>query len=107
MSDRFSILPADKLLKWILEEEKSGQIFGITKNLFFNPKADDVFKMKRYGKTLDTPIGVAAGPHTQLSQNIITAFLTGSRYIELKTVQTLDELEVSKPCVDMEDEGYN
>ena len=107
MSDRFSILPADKLLKWILEEEKSGQIFGITKNLFFNPKADDVFKMKRYGKTLDTPIGVAAGPHTQLSQNIITAYLTGSRYIELKTVQTLDELEVSKPCIDMEDEGYN
>ena len=107
MSDRFSILPADKLLKWILEEEKSRQIFGITKNLFFNPKADDVFKMKRYGKILDSPIGVAAGPHTQLSQNIITAYLTGSRYIELKTVQTLDELEVSKPCIDMEDEGYN
>ena len=63
--------------------------------------------MKRYGKILDSPIGVAAGPHTQLSQNIITAYLTGSRYIELKTVQMLDELKVSKPCIDMEDEGYN
>jgi len=29
------------------------------------------------------------------------------RYIELKTVQTLDVLDVSKPCIDMEDEGYN
>ncbi len=75
--------------------------------MFFRPREDDVFKMKRYGKTLDTPIGVAAGPHTQLAQNIITAYLTGSRYIELKTVQTLDELNVSKPCIDMEDEGYN
>jgi putative selenate reductase len=107
LSDRFSILPADKLLKWIFEEEKTGQIFGITDNMFFRPREDDVFKMKRYGKTLDTPIGVAAGPHTQLAQNIITAYLTGSRYIELKTVQTLDELYVSKPCIDMEDEGYN
>jgi putative selenate reductase len=27
--------------------------------------------------------------------------------MELKTVQTLDELEVTKPCIDMTDEGYN
>ena len=33
--------------------------------------------------------------------------MCGARYIELKTVQTLDELDVSKPCIDMEDEGYN
>ena len=45
--------------------------------------------MQRYGQTLDTPIGVAAGPHTQLAQNIICAWLTGARYLELKTVQTL------------------
>ena len=94
MQDKFSILPVDKLLKWILEEEKTGQIFGITKKLFFNPQDNDVFKINRYGKTLDTPIGVAAGPHTQLSKNIITAYLTGSRFIELKTIQTLDKLEI-------------
>ena len=63
--------------------------------------------MMRYGQMLETPIGVAAGPHTQLSINIITAWLTGARYIELKTVQTLDEIEVAKPCIDMQDEGYN
>ncbi|MBT8106635.1 MAG: FAD-dependent oxidoreductase, partial [Gammaproteobacteria bacterium] len=39
--------------------------------------------------------------------NIVAAWLCGARYIELKTVQTLDELDVSKPCIDMEDEGYN
>ncbi|MDH3884956.1 MAG: putative selenate reductase subunit YgfK, partial [Desulfobacterales bacterium] len=107
MSDRFTPCSIDKLLRWILEEEKQGEIFGIRKDLFFIPQPSDAFKMKRYGQDLETPIGVAAGPHTQLSQNIISAWLTGARYMELKTVQTLDELEVTKPCIDMTDEGYN
>ena len=60
-----------------------------------------------YGQPLETPFGVAAGPHTQMAQNIIVAWLCGARFIELKTVQTLDELEVNKPCIDAQDEGYN
>ena len=107
MSDRFTCCPIDRLLRWILEEEKRGQIFGIRNELFFMPQSSDVFKIPRYGQILESPIGVAAGPHTQLSQNIISAWLTGARYMELKTVQTLDELEVTKPCIDMTDEGYN
>jgi putative selenate reductase len=107
MSDRFTPYPIEKLLQWILAEEKQGQIFGIRKELFCVPQPGDVFKMTRYGQKMDTPIGVAAGPHTQLSQNIISAWLTGARYIELKTVQVLDELDVTKPCIDMTDEGYN
>jgi putative selenate reductase len=107
MSDKFSGGNIQTLLKWILSEEKQGRIFGIPKELFFVPQPGDVFQMKRYGQNLDTPMGVAAGPHTQLCQNIISAWLTGARYIELKTIQTLDELAVSKPCIDMTDEGYN
>ncbi len=107
MSDKFTGCSIDKLLCWILAEEKTGQIFGLRKELFFVPAADDGFKLRRYGRLLATPIGVAAGPHTQLAQNIITAYLAGARYIELKTVQTLDELAVTKPCIDMTDEGYN
>ena len=56
---------------------------------------------------LGTPIGPSAGPHTQLSQNIISAWLCGGRFIELKTVQIMDELVIPRPCIDMEDEGYN
>jgi len=107
MSDKLYPLSLTKLLKWILAEEQHGKIFGYYKELFFHPKVDDPFKMERYGQTLETPIGVAAGPHTQLSQNIVLAWLFGARYLELKTVQTLDEIEVSKPCIDMTDEGYN
>ncbi len=107
MSDKFFNIPIERLWKHIIEEEKSGQIFGISRELFFTPHPQDPFKMQRYGETLQTPLGVAAGPHTQLAQNIISAWLTGARYIELKTIQTLDELSVSKPCIYAQDEGYN
>ncbi len=107
MSDKFYRISIERLYQWILNEEKDGKIFGIYKENIFTPSESDVFRHRRYGQLLETPLGVAAGPHTQMAQNIIAAWLTGSRYIELKTVQTLDELEVSKPCIDMEDEGYN
>lgn len=107
MSDRFTCLPIEKLVQLIFEEEKTGSIFGIPNELFFTPKSTDPFRIRRYGVELETPIGVAAGPHTQLSQNIISAWLTGARFMELKTVQTLDQLELTKPCIDMSDEGYN
>ena len=54
-----------------------------------------------------TPIGPAAGPHTQMAQNIVLGWLGGARTFELKTVQILDELEIPRPCIDMEGEGYN
>lgn len=107
MSDKLYPIELDHLLKWIFEEEKQGTIFGVTTDLFFNPNNQDVFRMMRYGQLMETPIGVAAGPHTQMSQNIVLSWLVGARYIELKTIQTLDELAVSKPCIDMQDEGYN
>ena len=106
-SDKLYVCDIASLLKWILEDLKKGRIFGIEKELFFVPKTTDPFRMHRYGKLLETPVGVAAGPHTQLSQNLIAAWLTGGRYMELKTIQILDELEVTKPCIDMGDEGYN
>jgi putative selenate reductase len=90
MSDTFTCLSLEKLLNWIKREEKTGKIFGIPKSLFFTPSDDDVFRINRYGRVLETPVGVAAGPHTQLSQNIVAAWLTGARYIELKTIQVLD-----------------
>ncbi len=106
-SDRFVCSSLKTLFGWIDQFEKSGELFGITKDLFFEPQATDLFHMTRYNQILETPLGVAAGPHTQLSQNIIASWLTGARYMELKTVQILDELEVTKPCIDMSDEGYN
>jgi putative selenate reductase len=108
MSDRFRPLDAERLTDWIADElDHSGSIFGIPRELFFVPSADDRFKLDLRSARLDTPIGVAAGPHTQLAQNIVVSWLCGARVIELKTVQILDEIEVAKPCIDMQDAGYN
>jgi len=107
MSDKFYRISIEQLFNWIIAEQKERRIFGLYKELLFTPHKDDPFRMKRYGQLLETPIGVAAGPQTQLAHNIIASWLCGARYLELKTVQTLDEIEVKKPCIDMEDEGYN
>ncbi len=107
-SAAFSTIPAVKLFKLIIAEYSSRrEIFGIPEALFFNPANHAAPGLEIFGQHLHTPIGVAAGPHTQMAQNIISAWLCGASYIELKTIQTLDELEISKPCIDMQDEGYN
>ena len=60
-----------------------------------------------FGRKAATPFGPAAGPHTQLAQNIVLSWLAGGRVIELKTVQVLDHLDIARPCIDMETVGYN
>jgi len=101
-------LPFVDLLDWILAEcESDGSIFGIPRELFFIPRDDAPYTATLFGYHLASPFGPAAGPHTQLTQNILAAWLVGGRFIELKTVQVMDELEIPRPCIDMEDEGYN
>lgn len=108
MSDKFEIIPIKTLLTLILSEfKKNKSIFGIPNELFYNPQNNKHLNHKIFNHFIDNPIGVAAGPHTQMAQNIVASWLVGARYIELKTIQTLDELEISKPCIDMQDEGYN
>ena len=108
MTDKFSILSIEQLYQMIQNQLiQTDSIFGFPKSSFYSSKGKEGIFMKRFAKVLETPFGVAAGPHSQLAQNIIAAWLNGARFIELKTIQTLDEIEVSKPCIDMQDEGYN
>ena len=103
MSDIMKVQPFDVLLNWILTElEENQSIFGIHRSLFYTPKENSPYATKDlFGHYLATPIGPGAGPHTQLAQNIICAWLSGARFIELKTVQIMDELEIPRPCIDM------
>ncbi|MBA4322982.1 MAG: putative selenate reductase subunit YgfK, partial [Odoribacter sp.] len=108
MSDKFHPISLKQLLQHILNEYvRDRSIFGIPEELFFIPGYNAHLRTEIFNQKLHSPIGVAAGPHSQMAQNIIAAWLMGACYIELKTVQTLDELEVPKPCIDMQDEGYN
>ncbi|MGL1893443.1 MAG: putative selenate reductase subunit YgfK [Spirochaetaceae bacterium] len=106
MGDIMRQVPFEELLKRIFSEYKvSNSIFEISQINFFhktNKNRSEVF-----GEHCDTPVGPAAGPHTQLAQNIISSYLTGGRFIELKTVQIIDTLEIEKPCIDADDEAFN
>lgn len=106
MSKDFHVIPFVRMFELILQQVDADEFMGIQSGLFAGEMKKNLSAI-RFGKQLASPIGVAAGPHSQLSQNIVAAWLCGARYIELKTVQTLDELNVSKPCIDMQDEGYN
>lgn len=106
MSDKMRPIPFNNLLQWIFSEWSSNDsIFGIPESKFFRKKNQNLYNFNGHG--LETPFGPAAGPHTQLAHNIIASYLVGGRFIELKTVQILDELEIEKPCIDVADEGYN
>lgn len=107
MSDRMTCMPFSQLMTWIMEEKKKrNTVFGT-----HSPYAAGDETLELFGRKLETPIGPAAGPHTQLAQNIIAAYYTGSRFFELKTVQIMDGDELSacvnKPCILAEDECYN
>lgn len=106
MSDRMTPIPFRQLVEWIFAEyEDSGRIFGIPSTKFFYSRTP--VPVKIFAETLESPVGPAAGPHTQLAQNIVASYVTGGRFFELKTVQHLDRLAIDKPCIDAEDEGYN
>ncbi len=108
MSDKFFPQNLLSLLKEIIEQlDDKNEVLGLPYNQIFNPDLFSNLRMERYGQMLSTPFGLAAGPHSQLARNIVAGWLMGARYIELKTIQTLDELEIPKPCIDMQDEGYN
>lgn len=106
MGDRMTPIPFHNLMNWILEEKKKeNKVFGVRRPYIKeNDKVLEIFDEK-----IETPFGPAAGPATQLAQNIVTAYYTGNRFFELKTVQILDgeDLPVNKPCILADDEGYN
>lgn len=106
MSDLMRPVPFLELLERIVGEYREhDSIFGVDKDQFY---IDDGKKsINVFSQSCTTPIGPAAGPHTQLAQNIITSYLVGARFLELKTVQIMDHLEIAKPCIDARDEGYN
>ena len=91
----------------LTEIERCDAVFDLplSKAFFGSPGHD--FSVTHHGRRASSPLGPAAGPHSQMAQNIALSWLGGSRFIELKTVQVLDQLEIPRPCIDMRTVGYN
>ena len=108
MSEVMTPMSFEQLVEWVLQEKKKrGTVFG----QHHAYRADGTHNRTMFGRTLETPIGPAAGPHTQMTQNIVAAYYAGSRFFELKTVQIMDGEElaacINRPCIKADDEGYN
>ena len=108
MSEIMTPMSFEQLVDWVLQEKKKrGTVFG----QHHAYRADGTHNRTMFGRTLETPIGPAAGPHTQMTQNIVAAYYAGSRFFELKTVQIMDGEElaacINRPCIKADDEGYN
>jgi len=89
------------------ELEKEQSIFDYPAKKIFCGGSGKDYSVKFHGKNSSSPLGPASGPQTQMAQNILLSWLGGSRIMELKTVQILDELEIPRPCIDMQTVGYN
>ncbi|MFI5283738.1 MAG: 4Fe-4S dicluster domain-containing protein [Candidatus Dormibacterales bacterium] len=101
-------IPLTTLLKRAYHEPGLQQtLFDLPLKDFFRgtPGADTAVRF--HDLDAGTPLGPAAGPHDQLAQNVVLAWLGGSRIIELKTIQVLDELTINRPCIDMTNIGFN
>ena len=83
------------------------RIFDLPTARFWKPDPDIDLSFEFLGRPAASPVGPAAGPHSQMAQNIVLSWLGGARLFELKTVQILDELEIARPCIDMQTIGYN
>ena len=89
------------------EWESRNKIFDLPTARYWSPDPEIDLGFEFLGRHCASPIGPAAGPHSQLAQNIVLSWLGGGRLFELKTVQILDELEIARPCIDMQTIGYN
>ncbi|MFI3312742.1 MAG: putative selenate reductase subunit YgfK [Eubacteriales bacterium] len=107
MSELMVPISMQDLMTWVCTEyQNEDKIFGVHRGYKAGTKTLPIF-----GENIETPFGPAAGPNTQLAQNIIASYVGGARFFELKTVQKMDGAElaacISRPCILADDECYN
>ncbi|MFT3786897.1 MAG: hypothetical protein QM770_12140 [Tepidisphaeraceae bacterium] len=101
--------PIEALLARLYAETRANDAaFTLPRSKWFVPSADGPDLSARFhGRRVGNPSGPAAGPHTQMAQNLLLSYLAGGRVLELKTVQVNDRLTIPRPCIDMTTVGYN
>ena len=71
MSDIMRPISFANLIEWSLSEyKKQGRVFGLDKSKFYENRSGNRF-VTPFGDRIASAIGPAAGPHSQLAQNII------------------------------------
>ena len=92
-------LPLSRLLSRMFRElESRSSIFDLPSRSFFLGSPNHDLSVLFHGHRASSPLGPAAGPHSQLAQNLVLSWLGGARIFELKTVQILDRLQIPRPA---------
>ncbi len=107
MTDLGPIPFADLVSRMRHEFDTRQSIFDLPVRKWYVPDEQLDFSAVHISRRASTPVGPAAGPHTQLAQNLVLSWLAGSRILELKTVQIDDQLEIPRPCIHVPNIGYN
>ncbi|MGZ8710909.1 MAG: glutamate synthase, partial [Thermoanaerobaculia bacterium] len=89
------------------ELERRGSVFMLPARKFAKRDAAHDTSVAIHGRRAGVPLGISAGPHTQLAHNILLGWLGGARVFELKTVQVADAITIPRPCIDARGVGYN
>ncbi len=101
-------VPFDALVgRMLFELETKRSVFDLPSQRFVAGFPGHDLSVAFRQRRASTPFGPAAGPHTQMAQNIALSWLAGGRVIECKTVQVNDAIEVPRPCIDMATVGFN
>jgi len=105
------LIPApfeDLVAQLYAEPAAQDSLFGLPRKNWHLPKAGELdLSVPFHGRRAGNPSGPAAGPHTQMAQNLLLSYAAGGRVMELKTVQVNDRLVIGRPCIDANNVGYN
>jgi len=105
---RLKPYPFGALVTHMLRELDAKQsVFGLPASGFYHGDPHRDFSVSVHDTIAASPLGAAAGPHTQLAQNIVLSWLAGARVIELRTVQTADGVDCPRPSVDVGTAGFH
>jgi putative selenate reductase len=97
----------DLVARMFLEPQKQQTMYDLPLKKCWRPDPTLDTSVKFHGQVAAAPVGPAAGPQTQMAQNLVLSWIAGSRILELKTVQIDDQLVINRPCIDMTNVGYN
>ncbi len=104
------LIPApfeDLVRRLFIEPRTQDAVFELPRRSWYLPGGTPDLSVQFHDHRAGNPGGPAAGPHTQMAQNLLLSYVAGGRILELKTVQVKDRLEIPRPCIDMTNIGYN
>lgn len=70
-------IPINVHLRRLKEEIAEGCCYDLKSKSYWQPHPEVDLKVQFHGLNAATPVGPAAGPHSQMAQNILLSYMVG------------------------------